>query len=245
MIILSSTIHLFFKVFLNIIYNMLIVHHLQRSQSERIVWLCEELGIPYELRTYQRDAKTLLSPPALQQLHPTQAAPVIQDGDTTHAESGAIVEYILSKYGDRKLTIAPTADNYSDYLYFLHFANGYFQPAVMGFSRLLRSGISPEDPSAKYAKRNFDQALKILDDRLKKNAWLAGEEFTAADVMSVFTLTTARLFCPYSLEGYEGILAYLQRVNQRESYQTAMAKGDPGLVPLIGAEKPRPLRPRL
>ncbi|KAH1296608.1 hypothetical protein KXX11_007787 [Aspergillus fumigatus] len=221
---------------------MLIVHHLQRSQSERIVWLCEELGIPYELRTYQRDAKTLLAPPELQQLHPTQAAPVIQDGTTTLAESGAIVEYILTKYGKGKLTVPPTADNYADYLYFLHFANGYFQPALVGYSTVLRSEISRDDPSARFARRNFEQALRILDDRLAKHTWLAGEEFTAADVMNVFTLTTARLFFPYRLAGYEGILGHLQRVSQREAYQTAMAKGDPGLIPLIHGDNPRPIR---
>ncbi|PKX89845.1 putative alpha-1,6-mannosyltransferase subunit [Aspergillus novofumigatus IBT 16806] len=217
-------------------YNMLTVHHLQRSQSERIVWLCEELSIPYELKTYQRDAKTLLAPPELQQL------PVIQDGSTTLAESGAIAEYILTKYGNGKLVIPPTADNYADYLYFLHFANGYFQPALVGYSTVLRSGISRDDPSARFARRNFEQALRVLDDRLTKNTWLAGEEFTAADVMNGFTLTTARLFFPYSLAGYEGILAYLHRVSQREAYKAAMAKGDPGLVPLISAEKPRPIR---
>ncbi|GAQ11651.1 glutathione S-transferase 3 [Aspergillus lentulus] len=221
---------------------MLTVHHLQRSQSERIVWLCEELGIPYELKTYQRDAKTFLAPPELQQLHPTKAAPVIQDGTTTLAESGAIVEYILTKYGNGKLAIPHTADNYADYLYFLHFANGYFQPALVGYSTVLRSGISHDDPSARFARRNFEQALKILDGRLTKNIWLAGEEFTAADVMNVFTLTTARLFFPYRLAGYEGILGYLQRVSQREAYKTAMARGDPGLVPLISAEKPRSIR---
>jgi glutathione S-transferase len=138
--------------------------------------------------------------------------------------------------------IAPTADNYADYLYFLHFANGYFQPALVGYSTLLRSGISRDDPGARYAKRNFEQALRILDERLTRNTWLAGEEFTAADVMNVFTLTTARLFFGYSLNGYEGILRYLQRVSQREAYRRAMEKGDPGLVPVISAEKPRPLR---
>ncbi|GIK02009.1 hypothetical protein Aspvir_006052 [Aspergillus viridinutans] len=222
---------------------MLIVHHLQRSQSERIVWLCEELGIPYELKTYQRDAKTLLSPPELQQLYVvTKYQKIPLSSNTTLAESGAIAEYILTKYGNGKLTIPPTADNYADYLYFLHFANGYFQPALVGYSTVLRSGISRDDPSARFARRNFEQALKILDDRLSKNTWLAGEEFTAADVMNVFTLTTARLFFPYSLAGYEGILGYLQRINQREAYQIAMAKGDPGLIPLVSAEKPRSIR---
>ncbi|KAH2314224.1 hypothetical protein KXW25_007410 [Aspergillus fumigatus] len=185
---------------------MLIVHHLQRSQSERIVWLCEELGIPYELRTYQRDAKTLLAPPELQQFRP---------------------RHPRRHHHPRRI---------------LHFANGYFQPALVGYSTVLRSGISRDDPSARFARRNFEQALRVLDDRLAKHTWLAGEEFTAADVMNVFTLTTARLFFPYRLAGYEGILGYLQRVSQREAYQTAMAKGDPGLIPLIHGDNPRPIR---
>ncbi|KAF7114444.1 hypothetical protein CNMCM5793_008748 [Aspergillus hiratsukae] len=101
--------------------------------------------------------------------------------------------------------------------------------ALVGCSTLLRSGtgsrIPRDDPGVRYAKRNFEQALKILDERLTKYTWLAGEEFTAADVMNVFTLTTARLFFGYSLTGYDGILPYLRRVTMREVYQRAMGRG--------------------
>lgn len=228
---------------------MLTVHHLQRSQSDRIVWLCEELGIPYELKTYQRDPQTLMCPPELQALHPTQAAPVIQDTDSdgnviTLAESGAIVEYILTKYGQGKLAVPPTASNYPDYLYFLHFANGYFQPALARYGPTLRSGVEPSasDLGARFTKRGFEQSLKILDEQASKHAWLAGEEFTAADVMNVCSLTTMRVFYPYSLEGYEGILGYLKRVGEREAYRRALEKGDPGFEPPRGAEKPEGLR---
>ncbi|PYH87580.1 glutathione S-transferase, partial [Aspergillus ellipticus CBS 707.79] len=170
--------------------------------------------------------------------HPTKAAPVIQDGPITLGESGAITEYILTKYGNGRLTIPPTAPNYADYLYFLHFANGYFQPALMRYGMLLRMNIPEDDLLAKLPKRGMQQSLQILEDRLKGNTWLAGEEFTAADVMVVTTLTTMRLFVPYSLEGYDAIVAYLGRVVQREAYRRALEKGDPGLEPVVGVGKP-------
>lgn len=118
----------------------LTVHHLQRGQSERIVWLCEELGLDYELKTYKRDPKTFRSPPELANLHPTGAAPIIQDSDDDGgrkillAETGAIVEYILVKYGKGRLVVGPDDEGYAEYLYWLHFANGYFQPALARFS---------------------------------------------------------------------------------------------------------------
>ncbi|KAJ4155475.1 hypothetical protein LMH87_000716 [Akanthomyces muscarius] len=221
---------------------MLTLHHLQRSQSERIVWLCEELGVEYELKTYPRDPKTMQCPPELQALHPTKAAPVIQDGGVTLAESGAIVEYILTKYGHGKLCISPEARNYADYLYFLHFGNGYFMPAVLGYAPYLRGTLvySEGNLAAFFSNRSFKQALQILDDRLQTNKWLAGDEFTAADIMNVFVLTTVRLFVPYSLEGRDAILAYLERVTKREAYVRAMAKGDPGLAPVIAAKVATP-----
>ncbi|KAJ3495329.1 hypothetical protein NLG97_g3473 [Lecanicillium saksenae] len=217
---------------------MLIVHHLQRSQSERIVWLCEELGIQYELKTYPRDPKTMQCPPELQALHPTKAAPVIQDGGITLAESGAIVEYILTKYSNGKLRVSPDAGNYADYLYFLHFGNGYFLPAVIAYAPYLRGTLvnTEGNLSAFFANRNFKQALDILNDRLRTSQWLAGDEFTAADIMNVFVMTTVRMYLPYSLEGYDAILAYLERATKRDIYVRAMNRGDPGLVPLIAAD---------
>src|SRR5579863_5994564 len=123
---------------------MLHVHHLGRSQSERIVWLCEELGLDYKLTHYQRDPQTLLSPPELKALHPLGAAPLLDDGDVRLAESGAIVDYILAKYGAGRLSFAAEAPEFPAYLYWLHFANGTLQPA-MGRSMILSRLKLPVD----------------------------------------------------------------------------------------------------
>lgn len=120
----------------------------------------------------------------------------------------------------------------------MHFGNGYFQPAVLRHGLAVRAGLSEDSPPARFAYRSFQQSLEILNDRVSKQAWLAGDEFTAADIMNVCSLTTMRLFAPYSLKGYDGILAYLKRISEREGYQRAMQKGDPGFTPVIGAEPP-------
>jgi glutathione S-transferase len=169
---------------------------------------------------------------------------VIQDGNVTLGETGAIVEYILNRLAKGQLAIPVDADNYPQYLYFLHFANGYFQPGLNRYRVVQQANLPEDNISVFLAKRGFEQSLQILEDRVSKNKWLAGEEFTAADIVNVFSLTTMRLFIPYSLEGYGGILAYLRRVSEREGYQRAMDKGDPGFKPLLGAEKPEPLKPK-
>ncbi|OOF95534.1 hypothetical protein ASPCADRAFT_131005 [Aspergillus carbonarius ITEM 5010] len=210
---------------------MLIIHHLQRSQSERIIWLCEELQLPYELKIYQRSP--LLAPPELQALHPSQTAPIIQDGPITLAESGAIFEYILTKHNpSHKLTLSPDHPSYPEYLYFLHFANGTFQPAILRYGLVTRVGLhlQEENFSAQLALRSFSRALKILDERLRENKWLAGEEFSAADVMIVVCLTTVRGWIPYELEEYVGIKEYLGRVGEREGFRRMRERGDPDMV---------------
>ena len=116
---------------------MLTIHHLGKSQSERIVWLCEELAVPYVLKHHTRDAVTNLSPPELRALHPLGAAPVITDGELVLAESGAIVEYIIAKHGGGRLALGPTHPDFAQYLYWFHFANSNLQP-VMGRNMVLR-----------------------------------------------------------------------------------------------------------
>src|ERR1700712_1296315 len=111
---------------------MLTVHHLGVSQSERIVWLCEELGIPYELKVYDRDPVTRMGPPAYKALHKLGAAPIITDGDVVLPESGAIMQYIIGKYGNGRLSVGPEAPNFADYLFWLHFANASLMPSAMG-----------------------------------------------------------------------------------------------------------------
>jgi glutathione S-transferase len=212
---------------------MLTVHHLGKSQSERIVWLCEELAIPYELKIYDRDKVTRLAPPEYKALHPLGAAPVISDGDVVLAESGAIVEYIAAKYGKGRLVLAPSDPDFAQFLYWFHFANGTLQPATGRNMILGRLDLAADNPLMRAMKGRLDLALGLVEVRLAKVDYLAGGALTIADIMIVFTLTTMRLFLPFELAAYPAILAYLQRIGRRDAYRRAMAKGDPDLIPLL------------
>ncbi|MET0545990.1 MAG: glutathione S-transferase family protein [Caulobacterales bacterium] len=205
---------------------MLIVHHLGISQSERVVWLCEELGVPYELKLYTRDPVTRLAPAAYKALHPFGTAPVITDGDLVLGESGAIIEYIINKYGGGRLAVAPDKPNYSDYLFWWHFTNGSITPAQMMvmMSSMLGEGHAW---SGVWTQRN-DNAFAMLETRLGKTPYLAGPDLTAADIMLVYNLTTMRQFAPHDLAAFPNIRAYLKRIGERPAYQRAMAKAEPG-----------------
>lgn len=212
---------------------MLTVHHLRRSQSERIVWLCEELGLEYTLKSYDRDPVTRLAPPDYKALHPMGIAPVIDDGDLTLAESGAIVDYLDTKYGAGRLALAVTHADYAQYLYWLHSSNGNLQP-LMGRNMILgRLELPADNPILRSTRGRLDLALGLYEDRLGTATWLAGETFTAADIMTVFSLTTMRLFHPLDLVPYPRIRAYLARVVARPAYRRAMQKGDPGMEPML------------
>ena len=212
---------------------MLTIHHLGHSQSERIIWLCEELAIPYNLRRYTRDPVTRLSPPDLVALHPLGAAPLINDGNLLLAESAAIVDYILVKYGNGQLRIGASDSDYAAYLYWFHFSNGNLQPVMSRLMIVSRTDLPADHPVQVSAQMRLDRVLKFVDARLSAVKYLAGSEFTAADIMSFFSLTTMRLFQPVDLKPYGNILGYLQRIGARPAYQRAMAKGDPDLVPLL------------
>src|SRR5690349_12908391 len=125
---------------------MLTVHHLGRSQSERIVWLCEELEIPYELKTYARDAKTMLAPPDYKALHPIGSAPVIRDGDVVLAESAAIVDYIVARRGQGRLVLRADDPGFASFLYWFHFANGTLQPGLGRLMLLNRLTLAEDNP---------------------------------------------------------------------------------------------------
>ncbi|MDA8248917.1 MAG: glutathione S-transferase family protein [Rhodospirillales bacterium] len=212
---------------------MLTVHHLHRSQSERIVWLCEELGIPYELKCYQRDPVTILAPPELKALHPMGAAPVIHDDGLVLAESAAIVDYIIARHGGGRLVLQPNHPDFAQYLYWFHFSNGNLQPNMGRNMILRRLDVAPDNPVLVAMKGRMDRALDLVEARLRVVPYLAGTEFTAADIMTVFSLTTMRLYCPLDLTPYPNILAYLQRIGARDAYRRAMRKGDPDMVPLL------------
>jgi len=224
---------------------MLTVHHLQRGQGERIPWLCEELGIEYELKLYQR--APFFSPPELLALTPLGASPVMEDTtfDASHpvklAESAAIVEYINVRHGYSKMALPPTHKDYADYLYWFHMANGNLQPSVQRALHIRMLKLDPDNRTRQNVNGRLDKILNHYNDRLKQVTWLAGDDFTAADIMSVWSFTTMRLFHPMDLTGYDGILAWLKRVGERPAYRKAMEKSDPGFTPLLGAEPPEPL----
>jgi glutathione S-transferase len=208
---------------------MLTVHHLGISQSDRIVWLCEELEIPYALVRYDRDPVTRLAPAEYKALHPSGAAPVIQDGDVVLAESGAIIEYIIAKCGQGRLTIPADSPEFPDYLYWFHFANGSIMPSAMvGFVIGLLGG--QDNGVAQALNGRGDNAFRMVDDRLAQAPYFAGQSFTAADIIMLFPLTTMRVFAPRDLTPYPNIRAYLARIAERPAFQRAMAKADPGFT---------------
>ncbi|WP_437308092.1 glutathione S-transferase family protein [Sorangium sp. So ce388] len=212
---------------------MLKIHHLGHSQSERILWLCEELGVPYDLEKYTRDPVTRLSPPELKELHPLGAAPLIEVDGMLLAESAAIVEFILARYGRGRLRHGPDHPDFASYLYWFHFSNGNLQPAMLRSMIVGRCGLAPDHPVQTSVQGRLDQVLALIEARLGQTDHLAGSEFTAADIMSVFSLTTMRLFHPVDLAPYPNILAYLRRIGARPAYRRAMAKGDPELTPML------------
>jgi glutathione S-transferase len=212
---------------------MLTIHHLGNSQSERILWLCEELGLPYELKRYERDAVTRLAPPELKQVHPLGNAPILTEGALVLAESAAIIDYIIAKHGGGRLALGPAHADFADYLYWFHFANGNLQPHMGRNMILNRLQLPANDPMLLGTQGRLARALALVEARLGAADYLAGTEFTAADIMTVFSLTTMRLFMPLDLAPYAHIRAYLSRIGAREAYQRAMLKGDPDLVPML------------
>jgi len=216
--------------------NGLTVHHLGHSQSERIVWLCEELGLSYELQRYERRKDNRLGPPEYKALHPMGSAPVITDGKLVLGESGAIVEYLIASYGEGRLTVQRGEPNFAQYLYWFHFANGTLQPLVLQVRSLERVDPTEQNAVLQAAKTRFNLVFSVIDRRLGEMPYLAGSEFTAADIMTVFTLTTMRLFKPYDLSPWPNVLSYLQRIGARPAYQRAMRKSDPDLKPLLSAQ---------
>ena len=162
---------------------MLVVHHLGISQSERIVWLCEELGIPYKLVKHVRDP--VLAPESLENIpgNITGKAPFIEDPDAgvTLSESGAICEYIIAKYGGGRLALKPNDAHFADYLYWFHFANAGQQSTMVNQMFIQLGGIGDDNFAKGFSDARLKKMLEHTDERLKDNKWLAGPEFTAAE----------------------------------------------------------------
>lgn len=194
---------------------MLTVHHLAKSQSERIIWLCEEIGLPYELIRYERTPEGA-APPEYKALSPFGTAPVITDGDLALGESGAIVEYVLGKYADGALLLGPEHPEWTDFLFWFHFANGSFIPGLM-MDYLAPPGSAP-NPDGRSAR-----AYRLIEDRLGEARYFAGETFTAADVM----MCLPRFAAGRDMSGFPNTAAYLERLNERPACRTAMTKAEP------------------
>ena len=216
---------------------MIIVHHLNNSRSQRILWLLEELGLDYEIKKYQRDPKTMLAPAELRAIHPLGKSPVITDGDTTVAESGAIIEYLIERYGNgRFIPPAGTPDKLL-YTYFLHYAEGSaMTPLLMKlvfdrvetspmpfFVKPVAKGIAQKVKSS-YINPQIKQHLQYLEAELAKRTWFAGPEFSAADIQVSFVLEAASARGGLS-EAYPKLVDFLKRIHARPAYLAALERG--------------------
>jgi len=210
---------------------MLTVHHLGISQSERIVWLCEELGLTYELKRYDRRADNRLAPDEYKKLHPMGIAPVITDGDLVLGESGAICEYICARYGDGRLTPGPNDPDFADHLFWFHWSNGTFMTTLM--MQLVLSGGGSGNPAAVFVEDRSRRMWAMVETRLGQTQFFGGRNLTTADIMMVYCLTTTRAFRGTSIEDYSNLKAYLARIGARPAYQKAMAKAEPGMTPML------------
>ena len=202
---------------------MIVLHHLNNSRSQRIVWLLEELGTPYRLENYRRDAKTNLAPPELKAVHPLGKAPVIQDGELVLAESGAIVEYLLDRYADGRLSPRRGTPAHVRYLHWLHFAEGTIMLHMLARLYLSRVG-EPAKALQARVEGMIGAELDLVEVELGRSAHLAGEEFSAADVQMTFPLEFAR-FAGLVVERHGRVHAYLARMQARPAYRRAVQKG--------------------
>jgi glutathione S-transferase len=186
----------------------------------------EELGLDYELKAFPREANGA-APPPFKEAHPIGKAPVLRDGDTVLAESGAIVDYIVHRHAQGRLALAPGHPAYARYVYWLHFAEGSLMSLMLIALVLSRIPEASASPVTARIRERMKQMLAFVDSELATVPWFAGAEFTAADVMMVFPFTTMRLFLDYDLAPYRNILAYLERIAARPAYRKAMSLAGP------------------
>ena len=204
---------------------MITIHHLGVSQSDRVVWLMEELGLPYKLVWYDRGPDNLM-PASYLALHPAATAPVIQDGEKTLTESAAILEYICHKYGGGRLTVKPDAPNYADYVYWMHFNNNALG---LFFARLALGANPPNEISERISgliQRREDGYARFMEQTLDKTPYLAGNELTCADVMTMFNLVSLPSFVVRT--DMPNAKAYVARISDRPAYIKAMQIAGPG-----------------
>ncbi len=217
---------------------MITVHHLENSRSQRVLWLLEELGLDYEVRRYERNPETSLAPPELKLVHPLGKSPVITDDDLVVAETGAIIEYIVGRYGEGRLIPAAGTPERLSYTYWLHAAEGTVMPLLVmtlifnriesdtpWFIRPVAKAISGQ-VKAGYLTPTLEANLRHMDDALGKSAWFAGDEFSAADVQMSFPLEAAASRGGLDAD-YPNLQAFLETIHARPAYKSALERGGP------------------
>jgi len=218
---------------------MITVHHLNNSRSQRVLWLLEELGLPYEIKKYQRNAETMLAPPELLQVHPLGKSPVITDGENTVAESGAIIEYLLERYGNGRLAPAAGSPERLRYRYWLHFAEGSaMSPLLLKliferikvtkmpfFAKPVARGIANKVLGA-MVDPNLKRQLDFMEAELGKSEWFAGAEFSAADIQMSFPVEASAQRAGLDASRPK-LMAFLKRIHARPAYKKALERGGP------------------
>jgi len=219
---------------------MITVHHLNNSRSQRVLWLLEELEVPYELQKYQRDARTMLAPPELVRVHPLGKSPVLSDAGITVAESGAIVEYLLDTYAAGRLKPPAGTDERRRFTYWLHFAEGSAMPPLLlklifdrigsgegmpFFAKPIARGIASK-VKARMVEPNLKRQLDFMEGELARSAWFAGDDFSAADIQMSFPVEAAA-----QRAGLNGsrpkLMAFLKKIHARPAYRRALERGGP------------------
>jgi glutathione S-transferase len=218
---------------------MITVHHLNNSRSQRVLWLLEELGLPYEIKHYQRDPQTMLAPDSLRQVHALGKSPVITDGEATVAESGAIVEYLVEHHGQGALVPAAGTAERLRYTYWLHFAEGSaMSPLLMKlvfdkvttspmpfFAKPIAKAISAKVLSS-FVTPNIERQLDYMEAELGRSTWFAGKDFSAADIQMSFPLEAAAQRAGLNASRPK-LMAFLKRIHARPAYKKALERGGP------------------
>lgn len=217
---------------------MITVHHLNNSRSQRILWLLEELNLPYEIKYYERDKKTMLAPPTLCKVHPLGKSPVVTDGENTLAESGAIIEYLVNKYAKGHLRPAVDTPAFLKYTFWLHFAEGSaMSPLLLSLifnkikSQKVPFFIKPitrkiaDQVLGQFINPNITSQMNYIESELSQNLWFSGDQFTAADIQMSFPLEAA--MTRGLQQNYPSIINFLTSIHARPAYQKALAKGGP------------------
>lgn len=218
---------------------MIIVHHLENSRSQRVLWLLEELGLAYEVKRYERDKKTNLAPKELLKVHPLGKSPVVEDGGAVYAETGAIMEHIIDTHGQGRLAPAKGTDDYRRYKYWMHAAEGSYMPPLVFALFLNRMETAPMPFFAKPIAKRLTKGVRdayldhttaalfgYLDSELGKRPWLAGNDFTAADIIMSFPVEAALTRIDAS-KAAKNLKTYVDKLHARPGYERALERGGP------------------